>query len=479
MSSGSAKKRPKRSPCDAPDRSIVDMEALLDHKLSQMEQKMQSKIDSMQSEMDAMKDRLSRVDELEERCKHLEDKCSSMGRSLKVLADRWEISAPNIPLSVRSDAVDDLVKNIKSAISTLKHGELELDISSPEVMNEYDLYRDDALLPYWQNLVDAIDLFVPFAETDEYTSGLTLAIQDIQLSPEVLSALSPCLKRSKKVTAVELSRNNFNMSSDGLGFVAEIAQSNPNLEKIGWYHNPINHFRDIQFCLEEIKRHPSIFEVSLVDCFDGILGDGYQVLCSLLDGNKHYDTIELESNNIRTMGDTRISGYLASNPPLRYLFLQSNNLDDTDARLIADALKHNTNLRGLHLEDNDITETGRSALENAMYDRTSLNSAARSNHTCRVYRLSSWNNSQDQRVNRRSKIYRLLSSRNEEGTNVHHLNMELDDDSLKLVPRVLESVHNYAEGTSTIDAHPLSIFFELLRGWKMPALYERRDHASN
>jgi hypothetical protein len=84
-------------------------------------------------------------------------------------------------------------------------------------------------------------------------------------------------------------------------------------------------------------------------------------------------------------------------------------------------------------------------------------------------------------VNRGRKIYSLISSRNREGTNVHHLDAEIDEDSLKLVPRVLKCVNIYA-GYSAEDVvegyvHPLSNMYEILRSWKMPTLYENNGTA--
>ena len=86
------------------------------------------------------------------------------------------------------------------------------------------------------------------------------------------------------------------------------------------------------------------------------------------------------------------------------------------------------------------------------------------------------------KVNRARKIYHLLSERNREWSNVHHLNLELDDedDSLALVPNVLAGVHQYYHGTrfsqryDSDQVRPLSIMYEILRSWKMPQLYECR-----
>ena len=88
----------------------------------------------------------------------------------------------------------------------------------------------------------------------------------------------------------------------------------------------------------------------------------------------------------------------------------------------------------------------------------------------------------------RRKIYHLLSERNKEGSNVHYLNSEFDDDdeeggvSIKLVPRVLECVRDYH--CALLDDYrkkynpvpPLSIMFEILRSWKVPELYEHGRH---
>ena len=85
------------------------------------------------------------------------------------------------------------------------------------------------------------------------------------------------------------------------------------------------------------------------------------------------------------------------------------------------------------------------------------------------------------KANRGRKIYGLLSIRNREGINVQHLNSEFEDDSLKLVPKVLESVHIYASGlnySKDCFVHPLSVMYEVLRSWKMPTLYENQNGAS-
>ena len=74
------------------------------------------------------------------------------------------------------------------------------------------------------------------------------------------------------------------------------------------------------------------------------------------------------------------------------------------------------------------------------------------------------------------------------GRNVHHLNQEFDnddDESLALVPNVLDCVQHYychgaifARNHDSNQVRPLSIMYEILRSWKMPQLYECRGMTS-
>ena len=175
------------------------------------------------------------------------------------------------------------------------------------------------------------------------------------------------------------------------------------------------------------------------------------------------------------------------NTPLTRLFLADNRLNDEDAVLIAQALKHNDNMRILRIQDNQFTNCGRDAIRKAFYDTPSLNLLAGCNHTCKVQltNKNEFNEDNDKSVNRRLKLYQLLSSRSMEGNNVYHLNLELDDEdddslSLKLVPRVLNCAHHYYPKNKQLlidpenTVHPLSIMYEILGSWKMPALFEQK-----
>ena len=154
----------------------------------------------------------------------------------------------------------------------------------------------------------------------------------------------------------------------------------------------------------------------------------------------------------------------------------------------------NTNLRLVRLQNNEMTGLGFDAFKEAVFDSISLNSVADSNHSCLICGTSSGNYHGDPHINKEDKICSLLSSRNEKGSNVYHLDLELGKGSLNLVPKVLECVNNYSRRyTQEMDSdvgevppnfysredgdmelvRPFSIMYEILRCWKIPELYEK------
>ena len=387
----------------------------------------------------------------------------------------WKYSAPAIPAGHWIDRGFDehYIEGMKRFLRTIKEitCELRRGACSGHIYlgDSRVLLHDDALLPHWQEFANAVQLY------QNPEASRRFAIVNVQLSSAVMKMLTPALRDKPWFEGFGL--NNIRNSGEGIAFAIDIIQSNQKLEQFFWGNNPIESMNDVNHLVEVVISHPRIYCINLNNCF-GENVDVYSMLCSLLASGKQCSWIDLSSNNIRTGGRTELPDFLATNPPLCNLFLEKNHLDDNDAILVARALKRNTNLRRLRLGQNDITVIGRDALRNAVYDCTSLNAVAASNHTCNIEGLDfgnapiSYINSPE--VNRGRKIYSLLSSRNRVGTNVRHLDAEFEDDSLKLVPKVLESVHicaGYVDPSASA-VHPLSIMYVILRSWKMPALYE-------
>ena len=192
-----------------------------------------------------------------------------------------------------------------------------------------------------------------------------------------------------------------------------------------------------------------------------------------------------------------IANALRQNTNLRDLNLARNDITDVGCSAFADLLGRNSRLRILSLGGNAISFDGWDSMKNAVFNSSDFNSLASSNHTCQVLGMPgenlphshpdcsrTFNNklSLSKSGNWNQKIYSLLSNRNEKGSNAFHLDIELGDDYLKLVPKVLEILARFRGGRTMELAEavpPLSIMFELLRDWKMPLLFDVSNHAGN
>ena len=154
--------------------------------------------------------------------------------------------------------------------------------------------------------------------------------------------------------------------------------------------------------------------------------------------------------------------------------------------MIAQALKQNTNLHCLFLDNNNITSTGFEKISTTIYDPSSLNAMGSCNHTCYINCLERNGDYEGgngggvtPQQRRRRKLFKLLSTRHTEGSNACHLNAELGEGpfATKLVPRVLERIQQCSGDRLEDSPLPISLFFELMKSWKMPELlYESRGN---
>jgi len=536
----------------APEPSMAEMKAMLDETREQM-QRMQSEINGMKScrgqrssnrngalspsmarrvQRD-VESQLSCIGELERKCRELEDKnkllqsrhevleakCDSLERSLQLLLKHqgWEYSACPIPSShwIDQDFDEDyaycmtsLVLQLKQEAVALRRGVDLTNISVCQTPYVATLLHDDALLPHWKELSDALQLY-PYSLLDPEQSR-NFAICGLQLTPAVLDMLMPSLTM-KDFRALELDGNEFVNARDGIFFAVGFIKNNPRLEEFVWINNDLGSMDNANHLLGALCSLLSIRRIHLQNsCGENV--NGYDILRSLVSSNAQLKDIDLSSNNIWTMGGTHLSDYLATNPPLEELSLEDNHFDDNDVTLIAQALKQNTNLKSLSLKRNAITDMGRNELHNTLFDASTLNSVADSNHTCLISGVGfgiydvTTNLAFNSKDSREAKIYSLLSSRHKEETNCYHLDRELgnrkkDGCSLKLAPHVLQRVYlsseigyrecRKQEASKNFDSEllggtvqknnpvtSLSIMFEILRSWKMPEMYEHLGTSS-
>ena len=465
-SADSTKKRKVECPDDTAQLTAADEGSMVDI------------IAQMRSEMNDMKSShllsKSRIDELENKCEVLETKCSSLERSIGILTkeSKWEYSVSDIHRGYwidkgysddYADDMEELIEEIKSLCSQLRSGKYTSFITLGGHENGLLLDNDnDVLLPHWEEFANALQLYQSTDVSEVFS------IDAIQLTPSIMDLLTPALM-GKLIKCISFDNNELDDNvREGIEFAVESIRSIQGLTEFNWSSNHISSERDAQYLVDSVISHPSIDAIQFTDCFRDLCG--YKILCQLL-ASGNYKQIIFNHNFRGTGGRTEISDYIATNPPLDKLILSGNQLNDDDIQLIVRSLKHNTNLRHLRLEHNNITEVGKAALIKLVYDTTSLNSMADCNHTCCIDSISygdmpNPNLSMESPEKKRArKIYHLLSERNKELSNIQHLNSEFDDeeeDSMKLVPKILESIHSYS---------PPPIILESIHSYSPPPIW--------
>lgn len=238
-----------------------------------------------------------------------------------------------------------------------------------------------------------------------------------------------------------------------------------------------------------MNSNESLQKVILHEC--GTEGEVFQreILHKLK--SKTVKTINLERNNLSNLGPTDMSEFLSSNPSLRELYLPDNPFCEQDIVYISIFLRRSTTLQLLWITRFRNSPNNWDLLESAIFDCSSLNNAHDSNHCTRLRNhhtyvgynsghnsdIEEFNTCNDPTLNRRKKIYTVLSRRNMSRMNAAHFDSE--GISIKQMPQILSLLKPFSEhhlGDENAiqgkdEVVPLSIAYEVLRDWKMPELY--------
>ena len=385
--------------------------------------------------------------------------------------------------------------------------------------NEGDISRfyspliryDDTLLPHWVEFCDSLLdwQFAPFRDPIR-TYPFRVFIGNVELPANVLDLLYDCLRVGDfgHVEELTLRRNEF-QGSDGINFAIKIMQSHQEMAKFCYERNPAYSGQDCQLLVDAIVCHPNISTSHLQSlCAGG--RNGHDQLVDLL-RKKAMKSVDFSDCGVKTDdGRSALFDIIKLHPNLDFLYLDDNKLNDKDAIRLADALRHNRTLSFLSLMKNEVTQLGGDTLKKVIYDDSSLNALADSNHVCTIkgVGLYSWVDFVDGQYNiyrnegdrcmdsdgpkgsrarkikrsRARKIFHLLVERNKEGNNAYYFETEMGGITLKVVPFALAAVQIYGEQMAKRwdndvkdyvvfeDAAGLSITYELIRSWHMPAL---------
>ena len=418
---------------------------------------------------------------LERSCDKLEVRCSSLERSIQVLKKdvNWTYSAPDIPWSHWIDQghsedyavnIEERLQSIKDNVDRIRNGAEGYYCSCLDNEGMPTILHDDSLLPHFKEVADAIQLSTRIGQIN---------IDNIELRPSALSIIFPAMEG--KVPLIDMRRVRFPADNimECYEIIAAAIGQNIKLERFVWESIDFSSDEQADLFIKSVLENWAIKSITLANCFNqNVVTYGCRALASLMMCGRPLQRIDFSDNGLSGVDD--VATALATNPPLETLALVGNSLNNSDAELIAEALKQNTNLKMLNLDGNNITSDGFEKIGTAIYDPSSLNAVASCNHTCCVECGDSYvgvnYSGMTPQERRRCKLYKMLSSRHAVGSNARHLNSELGVGTFvtKLVPGVLECIEKCSIDRLVDSPVPLSLYFELMRSWKMPELYEHR-----
>eukprot|EP00573_Skeletonema_grethae_P000029 CAMPEP_0201687898 /NCGR_PEP_ID=MMETSP0578-20130828/1744_1 /ASSEMBLY_ACC=CAM_ASM_000663 /TAXON_ID=267565 /ORGANISM="Skeletonema grethea, Strain CCMP 1804" /LENGTH=568 /DNA_ID=CAMNT_0048172077 /DNA_START=24 /DNA_END=1727 /DNA_ORIENTATION=- len=474
----------------------------LEEKCSSLENLFESKFDTLSFDLDQKCDSLANRLEAKIDSARAQETDKALKRheynEMLIKNQRWEYSVPVLSMNelIYNGYTEDEAeaehlalgaRGMKIATTKMRRGEFDRERSGNEKGIELAMNLNDdhpifnyavnnELLPHWKEFAAALEQFTPAINLLPDNCVSFFKLDGVQLNSDAMLLVKEALIGKPFQKLLFANNDNGNNAEDlarggmSVDAILEVVESNKHLQKLEIRRNQIDSQHIERLC--SVVRNYPLVELEIFDsCAPGI---GDQMLTALLTGGDlKLERLDMSHNNITSLGITILSDYLATNPALKYLFLASNEFNDSDAELIANALRTNMTLRYINLEGNinmNYDGAGAKAFRLVLCDESSLNAAADSNHMCFCVLCDYSNRHEQRQINRASKIYRLLSSRNRMLSNVNHF----DDIDVKMLPNMLEAVGKYHDAVREYNenAYPrisyveqLSIMYEIMRKW--------------
>ena len=291
-------------------------------------------------------------------------------------------------------------------------------------------------------------------------------IENVEIKTERLAALVAIFSngRANNSSYLTVEINNANLCEEGIKSLSELVDVSSKLCTFRLHHNRIDNMDSANCLSRSLKSNACIHQLHLSHCD---LGSSPEILLVILQSDIDY--INLDNNNIDSLGAVKIAEYLEGNPPIEFLSLDHNRLNDDDAILISQALKRNTNLTEIYLHSNNFTSIGVKALLSCVFDNSSLNAISESNHTLTKIYLFSPGQASDTKscINSLLKLdwtwKIVLVLQDKDSLLQYFANVPVE-----LIPEVLEVL---AQIDDECPQKLLNIVYFTMRWWNMPVLY--------
>ena len=237
------------------------------------------------------------------------------------------------------------------------------------------VWHEPILDEYWNRLEAKMN------QLDIDTKIVGIEIENVEMTKECMAALVKIFRSGKATnSSTVFNFDNVNLCEEGIMCLSKLIEISLELREFRLHHNRMDNMESARCLSRSLKSHTRINDLRLTHCD---LGSSLEILLVILQSDVKY--IDIENNNIDSLGAVKIAEYLESDPPIRRIDLDRNRLNDDDAILISQALKRNTNLKTICLYTNNFTCIGVKTLLTSVYDGSSLNAISQSNHTLYSY----------------------------------------------------------------------------------------------
>ena len=329
------------------------------------------------------------------------------------------------------------------------------------------VWHEPILDEYWHRIEEAID------RKKHATDISGIHIQNVEMKKFRLAMIVDIWRRGGATnSSTYIDFINTNLCADGIISLSELVDVSSELQVLRLCHNRIDNMESARCFSRSLKTHTRIDHVRLTHCE---LGRSPEVLLVILQSDIKY--IDLENNNIDSLGAVKIAEYLEGDPPIHRIDLEHNRLNDDDALLISQALQTNMNLETLYIQSNNFTSIGVKAFLTCVFDSSSLNSISESNHTLGELNMF-WrgNNETSDRLqgcidrcldlNRMQKILLALQDKDSLLKYLANVPVVLIPDVLAFPLQRIDDEHQHQH---------LNLVYSTMRWWNMPLLYSYYD----
>ena len=369
------------------------------------------------------------------------------------------------------------IKTIVEITTKMRRGEVIHRVDPIRRPQHPEFYK--GFMPYYREFVDAL---IEYRHTINFMEDkkIRFSIGYLEIPREILNMLEDALQQThfRKLCFYENLLNGVGY----INFIANCVKANNRLKTLVLEHVYFECLEDIEILCAAVHSSKSLKYLEISECGSEEAGlrDVFTKLKS-----ESIVCFELSNSDLSNLQPNDITEFLSSNPSLKNLNMSNGQFNEQDIIHISNALKQNTTLRELDLELDEDHAIDWDILDSAVFDQSSLNGTYDSNHHCEITVherdmtsiMGNFNTYDDPVLNRRKKLYNILSTRNRHRRNAAYF--ESDNIGIKHIPQILSLLKPFSEHYLHADnglrkrgeVKPLSIAFEILRDWNMPQLY--------